>query len=234
MIDRNNNRQKILELQLAKDQGFSSELQVECESLYSMFSSFNKSGSDDGQIIGITGSRPGEGATTISILSALALCTNPTNSVLLIDCNLRNPELHKYFNPQEQKDGLIELIEQGSNLTDVLWKEKKSGFHFISSGRPVDSPSEFLSTNKFINTLMQLKKKYRYIILDCAPVLNAPETSILASHLTGVILVVRSESTRYEIVASAKQRLVDANANIKGVILNKQKHYIPNFLYKRL
>ena len=233
MVDLQTKEQKLVNLQLVDDMDQASQLHQVRESLCLVFHSLLQQNHGNISAWAIAGSRSGEGASIISLISALAISMDHSNSVLLVDGNLRNPELHRYFGV-EQNAGLVELVEQELTLTDVLYKEKKHGFHFLPAGRSVNSPTSFFSSENFSVVLAELKKNFQFIIFDCTPVLDAPETSILASGLNGLIMVVQSETSRCEVVKMAKQRLIDAKVNIVGVILNKQKYYIPDFLYKKL
>ena len=85
-----------------------------------------------------------------------------------------------------------------------------------------------------LNVLLDLKKEFDYLVFDFPPIHTYPDIPILASLMDGVILVVRAEKTRYEVVQDAKEQLDIAHANILGVVLNRKKQVIPDFLYKRL
>ena len=177
--------------------------------------------------------KKGEGASTIALNSAIALKTNPENSVLLVDANLRSPGLHNFFNTT-RNNGLVELVTGKSDISNTLVYEKSRDFFILTAGSSIDSFSMFFQSDNFSKTLETLKEKFTHIIFDSGPVLTCPETSALARKTDGIIMVVESEVTKAEVLYSAKHYLKNSKVNILGAILNKKKYYIPESIYRRL
>ena len=79
-----------------------------------------------------------------------------------------------------------------------------------------------------------MREKFNYVIFDAPPVNGCFDSIMIGRKVDGVILVLGSGYTRRQEAIKAKQELEEAGANVLGVILNRQKHYIPEWIYKRL
>lgn len=175
----------------------------------------------------------GEGASTITLNLATAFSSSSLKSILLIDGNLRNPALHKCF-PSERTPGLTELIQGEIGLEQAVVKVRPERFFFISAGREVQNPILLYETPQFANLLATLRELYDLVLFDSSPVIQYPETPILASGTDGVILVLESEGTRWEVASAAKHNLETAHVPVLGAILNKREYYIPPSIYSLL
>jgi Mrp family chromosome partitioning ATPase len=85
----------------------------------------------------------------------------------------------------------------------------------------------------FVNVLQEMKERYDFIIIDSSP-LSYAETSVLASKVDGVVLVLEAEKTSWETAQSAHQKLKSSNVDLMGVILNKKKYHIPESIFRLL
>lgn len=177
------------------------------------YSSFDK----EYKVIMVTSSEPEEGKSTTA--GNLALClAQGEKKVILIDCDLRKPSLHKKFR-----------ISNLMGLSDVLIgkEELKSAIHrynknlvVLTSGKVPPNPSEMLSS-KSMNALLEvLKESFDYVILDTPPVQAVTDSQILSTKADGTILVIKSEKTKKDSVQNAINLLRKVNANIIGSVLN--------------
>ena len=177
------------------------------------YSSFDK----DYKLIVITSSEPGEGKSTTS--GNLALCLAQDNKkVILIDCDLRKPSLHKKFKISNLV-GLSDVIIGKSDLKEAAQKYNNN-LVLLPSGKIPPNPSEMLSSKAMENLLEKLKEDFDYIIIDTPPVQAVTDSQILSTKADGTILVVRSERTKKDSVNNAVNLLKKVNANIIGTVLN--------------
>jgi len=179
-----------------------------------------------------TGTVHGDGCTTTAAGFANTLAQNCLLNVLLIDANLRSPRLHEIFNVQYNQ-GLADLltIEKGISL---FKKVGHGNLCLIPCGKKNIGPLTIFESARFEKTLELMREKFDYVILDAPPVNTFAETKVMGKIVDGVILVVESGKTRKQVAIKAKQELEEAGAKVLGVILNRRKHYIPNWIYKRL
>ena len=179
-----------------------------------------------------TGTAHGDGSTTTAASFAKTMAQYCRLNVLLIDANLRSPRLHEVFNV-EYNQGLGDLLTNEEE--NSLFKKVGHGNLFlIPCGKKNSGPLAIFESERFDKTLKLMREKFDYVILDAPPVSGYAETKVMGKKVDGVILVIESGKTRSQVAIKAKQELEDAGAKVLGVILNRRKHYIPDWIYKRL
>lgn len=182
----------------------------------------------------VTSTAHGGGSTTTAVGFATALARDCKLRVLLIDVNLRSPSLHQIFDIDHDQ-GLFNLLTRQDKDKPAVFKKTDHGdLYVIPSGGTHSGPLTLFESIRFDNFLKGVREKFSYVILDAPPVNGCSESRILGPKVDGVILVVESGKTRRQVAVRAKQELEDAGANVLGVVLNNRKHYIPEWIYKRL
>jgi len=177
------------------------------------YSSFDK----EYKVIMITSSEPGEGKSTTA--GNLALClAQGEKKVILVDCDLRKPSLHKKFKISNIV-GLSDVMIGKEELVTAMHRYNNN-LVILTSGKIPPNPSEMLSSKAMTTLLDALKQNFDYIILDTPPVQAVTDSQILATKADGAILVVRAERTKKDSVQNAISLLKKVNANIIGTVLN--------------
>ncbi|ASW42420.1 CpsD/CapB family tyrosine-protein kinase [Clostridium isatidis] len=177
------------------------------------YSSFDK----EYKIIMVTSSEPGEGKSTTAGNLALSFAQDGKR-VLLIDCDLRKPSLHKKFKISNLV-GLSDVLIGKEDLKTALHRYNEN-LVVLTSGKLPPNPSEMLSSKAMSNLLKELKNVFDYIILDTPPVQAVTDSQILSTKADGTILVIRAEKTKKDSVQNALGLLKKVNANIIGTVLN--------------
>lgn len=165
----------------------------------------------------VTSAEPGEGKSTTAANLAVAF-SQDEKKVLLIDCDLRKPSVHKQFRISNNI-GLSDVVMDNSKIKKAINKHNEY-LDILPSGKIPPNPSELLGSKAMENLLKELQKEYDIIILDTPPVQAVTDSQILSTKVDGVILVVRAERTKKDSVKLAKESLQKVKANIIGVVLN--------------
>lgn len=189
-----------------------------------MYSSFDKKI----KRILVTSSEPGEGKSTTSGNLALAFAQDE-KKVILIDCDLRKPSLHKKFRISNNR-GLSDVIIDRDKLNKCIQKRTEY-LDILTAGKIPPNPSEMLGSQAMSSLLDELSNVYDVIILDSPPVLAVTDAQILSTKVDGVVLVVRAEKTKKDTVLAAKGVLDKVNANILGTVLNGGDKNKDNYYY---
>ena len=171
----------------------------------------------------ITSSAPQEGKTTIAVNLAGSFATSK-KKVLLIDCDLRKPSVHKLFN-RDKVPGLIDFLVGGAKLDEVLIKSEIPNLSIILSGTIPPNPAEMLDSQEMRNFLKKLRDQFDLIIIDSPPVIAVTDSEILTSMVDGTILIVSSENTEIEMMERSVELIRRENTQFLGTVLN-------NFSYK--
>jgi len=156
-----------------------------------------------------------------------------SQETLLIDANLHQPELHRYFGI-DNDNGLSQVIMDNANWEEAMWAVKDSNLKVLPAGHTSMNPAEVLGSDRFRELVRLWKQQFKYVIFASPAVLNHTDSLSLASAVDGVVLVVRAGQTRWDNAQHAKRKLSAAQANLLGVTLNRQKSNIPDGLYKKL
>lgn len=166
----------------------------------------------------ITSAGPGEGKSTVAANLALII-SQAGKKVILIDCDMRKPDIHKKFRI-ENKNGLTDLLLQNLSIEESAFKYTKN-LSILSSGGIPPNPSEIVSSLKMRNFLNKIKSSFDYIIIDSPPVIAVSDAIALSTIVDGCLFVVASKEANRTEVQRAKELLLNVNANIIGVVLNK-------------
>ncbi|WP_455266064.1 CpsD/CapB family tyrosine-protein kinase [Phascolarctobacterium sp.] len=171
------------------------------------------------QTIALTSCTPNEGKST-TIANLAVVLTQAGKSVLLIDCDMRNPTVHKNFN-LSNKVGLSSCISMGTALADAVQKTNIEGLDALTAGVIPPNPSELLGSERMQNVLQRAKEQYDYVLIDTPPVMPFTDALIVSRFVDGMILVIASAEVKVEMAREVKNQLVHSGANILGVVLNK-------------
>lgn len=181
-----------------------------------------------------TGTSAGSGSSTTAVKSAISLAEGSQKEVLLIDVKLGSPSLHEVFNIEDTFGGLSDFLTQKGEMNPLLKKVGSGNLSVLTCGGKYSSSESLFHTSRFNNFIKAVKEKFDYIIFDAPPANRSAEAKLLASKVDGVILVIESGKTRSQVALRAKKELEEAGGMLLGVILNKRKYYIPNWIYERL
>jgi exopolysaccharide/PEP-CTERM locus tyrosine autokinase len=167
----------------------------------------------------VTSAFSGEGKSLIAINLAICIAIELQSHALLVDCDLRNPTLSRWFGMNESK-GLSDYLLGQAELPDLLVKTQVDKLSILCGGSSQENPVELIGSKKMEALVEELKSRYsdRYIILDSSPVLATTEPNVLDKLIDGILLVIRAGETPRESVQQAIKLL--QTDKIIGVILN--------------
>ena len=171
------------------------------------------------QTIALTSCTPNEGKS-MTVANLAIVLTQAGKSVLIMDCDMRNPTVHKNFH-LSNKVGLSSCISMGTALSDAVQKTSIEGLYALTGGVIPPNPSELLGSEQMKNLLQRAKEQYDYVLIDTPPVMPVTDALIVSRFVDGMILVIASAEVKVEMARDVKNQLVNAGANILGVVLNK-------------
>ena len=167
----------------------------------------------------VTSAFPGEGKTFVAANLAVSMGQGLTETILIVDCDLRRPALHRilgYSNDQ----GLHDHLTGTKPISDLLVRTKYEKLSLLTAGRSVHNPSELLASARMKQFVEEAKARYedRFVILDVPPSQITAETSVLANYVDAIIFVVMAQKTPRETVQRNIENL--GKAKILGIVLN--------------
>jgi capsular exopolysaccharide synthesis family protein len=150
------------------------------------------------------------------------------SKVVLLDCDLRHPRLHKVFGLSRDA-GMTNLLVGNMEADKVFQRTDVPNLYVIPSGPIPPNPSEILGSKRMKELVAILKKKFDRVIIDSAPISAVTDASILSRIADGIVLVIRAHRTPREVVKNTLMQLENVDARIFGCILNdvnlKKKNY---------
>ena len=191
---------------------------------------FSLSDSDECKVIAITSPNQNEGKTTTIINTAYTF-TQTDAKVLVIDADLRRANVHRTLG-LPLKTGLSDILCGFSSPEKAIQKNALGNLDIISSGQIPPNPAELLASPKMAELINNLKQKYDYIFIDTPPVNLVTDATVLSKIVSGMIIVVRQNSTTYDSMEKALSALEFANTKILGVILNDVQTNDKGYVYK--
>ena len=166
----------------------------------------------------VTSAGPEEGKSTVLANLAVAIAQTEKR-VILVDCDLRRPSLHKLFGLGHREGLTTMMVDDNAMNAPPLQETVVPGLLLLASGTLPPSPSDLLGSQRMDRVLAVLKEQADMVLLDAPPVLAVSDAAILATKADGVLLVVSAGQTRRESVQMAKTKLEKVNANLVGAVL---------------
>jgi polysaccharide biosynthesis transport protein len=172
------------------------------------------------QVLLTTSSTAGEGKTVTSLNLAIALAQRgePT---LLIDADLRHPSIGKALNLLNGT-GLATYLTGAHDIETALRDfPPVPTLWAMPAGPTPPNPAQLLSSSAMESMLRELRKRFKFVVIDSPPVLPVTDAMILSTLVDGVIFVVESGSTVRAAVTRSRKILHNVGANVLGIVLNK-------------
>lgn len=188
------------------------------------YSSFDK----EIKTLVITSAEMAEGKSTVAGNIALSFVQNG-KKVILVDCDLRKPSVHKNFKTSNLV-GITEVLIGKVSIYEAIQKRSEN-FYFLTSGKIPPNPSEMLASSAMTNLIDKLKEDYDIVVLDTAPLRAVTDAQILSTKVDGTILVIRAGLTKRESVIDAKNLLDKVGTNILGTVLHAVENTRGKYYY---
>lgn len=165
----------------------------------------------------IASALPGEGRSFVAASLAQVMALQPESRVLLIDADLRTPRLHAAFGTSPTP-GLSEYLLQEVEEFGIMQRGAAENLFLIPSGRKVAGSTELVANGRLKSLLDRIEPLFDWIIVDSPAAVPVSDARLLANHCDGVLLVVRSHSTPYDVVRRVRQQFSEESH--LGVVLN--------------
>ena len=170
------------------------------------------------QVLQIESSVQHEGKTTV--LSNLAVALGMTEKkVAVVDLDFRRPRLHRAFKLSKSV-GVSDYILGDCELKDIIKNSGHKNVDVITCGDAMNNPTLILVSDKFKAFIKELREKYDFILLDCAPVLQVSDYIHISKVSDGVIFCVAYAMITKAQVSEAVRELRKNNVNILGSVFS--------------
>lgn len=183
----------------------------------------------DAKTMLVTSPGPGEGKSTVVANLGLLFWESGRN-VLLLDCDLRVPTLHRTFGLRNSK-GITDLLV-GSADPETVESQVAEGFAVVPRGVATPNPAILLRSLAFRQALAFYRERADIVLIDSSPLLAVSDAIQMVPAADVVLLVVQTGRTKRRDILKAKKLLAAARANLLGVILNKVEPKDGHYYYR--
>src|SRR5579863_8165448 len=182
------------------------------------------------KVIMVTSALPQEGKSTTSINCAVVLAQKGVR-VLLVDCDLRRPSIHKTLG-MGPRSGLSNVLTGSATLKQAITVAPTlPNLDVLPAGTPPPNPAELLASPNMRDVLEELRQQYDHIVLDTPPTLSVTDAVVLSPRADAIVLVIRSGSTTKQALRRSRDILMQVNARVSGVLLNAVDLSSPDYYY---
>src|SRR5580700_4294120 len=184
------------------------------------------------QIILVTSALPREGKTTAAVNLAVTLA-QLADRTLLMDSDLRKPGIRRALNLTIGKEvGLSSYLAGVSTLDEATIPHPTiNNLVALTTGPVPPSPADLLSSHRMREAIVELRHRFKFIVIDSPPVMAATDPVILSALTDGVLLVVRSCETPKEAFTRTRDLLAAVKCRLLGVVLNAVDSSAPDYYY---
>ena len=174
-----------------------------------------------------------EGTTMLAANYAKLLSVNTRDRVLLVEVNARRPSLFWRLG-LANAEGVTHYFKETRSLSSVVQHSPSGDFDVVHVGGNDPAAIQLHLERAFPRLIEEALHSYDAVIVDAPPIVVSPETPPMCACVDGVVVVVQAEKTKREVVERSLQMVGQFDGNVLGVVLNRKKYYIPDFIYRRL
>ena len=165
----------------------------------------------------ITSSLPKEGKTFVAANLAQAIGRQKEKRVLLIDGDLRAPQLHIALGAP-LTPGLSDYLRGDADEFAIMQRSPHGNLLFVPGGKPASHPAELIANGRLKNLLNRLGPLFDWLILDSPPIVPVSDAGLLADICDGVLMIVRAGVTPFDLAQKASHEF--RSKRLLGVVLN--------------
>jgi Mrp family chromosome partitioning ATPase len=205
------------------------------EEMVHLYQSINslRSGPQKNKVIQFMSAQKEEGASTIVEELAKVAALKYGKSVLLLDADLRKLDQQPFCNITLE-NSLEETIRAGASVDEALYQIRDSSLFLSRFFKDSDSIRQFLAPTDIDDLLEKLKARFDFIFIDSPPENVFSIGLATSTSVNGVVLVLDSEKTCLDAAKNITDKITNNGGKVLGVVVNKQRNYVPEFINKRL
>jgi Mrp family chromosome partitioning ATPase len=185
------------------------------------------------KVILFLGAKGGEGTSTVVSSLARVVAERLERKVAVLDTDTLHPTQHRLFgvSPVVGWDAVLRGTEP---VDKALYKTNGNGLCVIPVSSAMAGTVQVIDMLGMEGFFGALRERFDLVFIDCAPATASPDSIALSHKADGVVLVIEAESTRWPVAETVCQQVTKAGGKVIGIVFNKRRYYIPEFIYQRL
>jgi capsular exopolysaccharide synthesis family protein len=177
----------------------------------------------DLKLVNVTSTMPSEGKSELitNLAASFALLDK---KVLIVDCDLRKPKVHKNFG-LPRNIGVSDIVLSKGTLdyhrAVQTYSSEKTTIDVLTAGSKISNPSELINSKYFAKMLDQIREDYDFVLIDCPPISSMTDGVLVSKLCDGTVYVIESDRIDYPLIQNCMEELKNNKAFILGVVLTK-------------
>lgn len=188
-----------------------------------------KDESKNARVILVTSTIPGEGKSFTTTNLALTFAAHG-EKVVVIDCDLRKPNVHKSFRVENLK-GVIDVCAGTMSIDEVVMRDLHPNFDIIPAGGRAKNPTQILNSRNFEVMVSDLRKRYDRVFIDTPPLAAVSDALIVLPLVDGSLFTIFFNRVRRKAAQFSARKLLEANVPCYGAILNGLNLAVSGYYY---
>lgn len=184
-----------------------------------------------GKVVVLSSAVQGEGKTLTCVNLALTLAQDLADRVLLVDCDLRHPKVHRYLGVAGSA-GLDRLLLEPEAALEEELVRTEGGLHLLLARTSEWNPAQLLDGENMTRLLAALRRRYSLVIVDSPPVLTATDALSVGARSDGMLFLLRARRTQREQIQEARQRIARLEIRMLGYVINNVRSFLPQIWRK--
>ncbi len=174
------------------------------------------------QVLMVSSAMQGEGKTSLASQLATSMATAGLRT-LVLDCDLRNPSMHKLFD-SPLTPGCAEVLLQEVDVSDAVQPTSVPNLWLIPAGQCSNRVISALAQGNPLETLFnRLRGQFDFIVVDTCPILPVADALLVGQHVDGVVISVLQDISQLPKVMTASEKLTQLNIPLLGAVMNGVK-----------
>ncbi len=149
---------------------------------------------------------------------------------IVIDLNLKNPSLDRFFDIDGSNEGMSSYLRGDSNMSDIIFQTEYPNLDFIPAGKRVINSSELILSHRLEIMLNKLKEVYDYIIIDSTNLISSKDTLYLTKYTDINLVVLKINSSRKKDIKKLEKMINRYKLKNIGFVINSTKKRVENYI----
>ncbi|MCR4804793.1 MAG: CpsD/CapB family tyrosine-protein kinase [Clostridia bacterium] len=177
----------------------------------------------DKRVILLTSAVQNEGKTTL----ALNLCRSfaeLNKSVLMVDADMRKSIIKNRLRSGKIGKGLSHYLSGQCEMPEIFFRDETANIQLLPAGSYPPNPVELLAGEEMQTLIRDVRERFDYVVIDCAPLGVVTDAAVLAPICDGVVIVLNAGEVHYKLAQQVVTKLQNTGCAILGVVLNQLNH----------
>jgi len=191
------------------------------EAFRSIYSSLKlNDASKNARVILVTSTVPSEGKSFMTTNLALTYAMH-AERVLLVDCDLRMPNIAKSLGRETNEQGLMTHLREGRPFEECVFKDYYPGLDVLPTGGRTNNPTQIFNSREFADFVTRMRQQYDRVFIDSPPLGAVSDALNLLPNVDGVLYVIKFNTVKRKVAKVNLSRLMQGNVPVFGAILNQ-------------